>query len=182
MKKYLIEDKKAKTKSFFFKKEGQVFNKKYLNFLEKYYKKEKKDIRLCLHTSVKSKHHDMIILQQRVNFYAPHKHLKKGETYHIIKGGMVCVLFNKKGIIKKCCKLKKNDIFRTPTNVFHTMMPVSKFVIYHESKNGPFLRKNDSIFSNWSIKLTNSKRDVNKLKNKVLSYLPNEKIRILFKS
>ena len=34
MKKYLIEDKKAKTKSFFFKKEGQIFNKEYLNFLE----------------------------------------------------------------------------------------------------------------------------------------------------
>ena len=168
MKKYLIEDKKAKTKSFFFKKEGQVFNKKYLNFLEKYYKKEKKDIRLCLHPSTKSKHHDMIILQQRINFYAPHKHLKKGETYHIIKGEMVCVLFNEKGIIKKFCKLKKNDIFRTPTNVYHTMMPVSKFVIYHESKNGPFLKKNDSIFSNWSIRLTNSKRDIDILKNKVL--------------
>ena len=169
MKKYLIEDKKAKTKSFFFKKEGQVFNKKYLNFLEKYYKKEKKDIRLCLHTSVKSKHHDMIILQQRINFYAPHKHLKKGETYHIIKGGMVCVLFNEEGVVKKICKLKKNDVFRTPTNVFHTMMSVTKFVIYHESKNGPFLRRNDSIFSKWSKRLTNSKMDIKRLKSKILS-------------
>ena len=169
MKKYLIEDKKAKTKSFFFKNEGQIFKKKYINFLEKYYKKEKKDIRLCLHTSTKSKHHDMIILQQRKNFYAPHKHLKKGETYHIIKGGMMCVLFNEKGAVKKICELKKNDIFRTPINVFHTMMPVSKFVIYHECKNGPFLKKNDSIFSKWSKQLTNSKSDINRLKTKILS-------------
>jgi len=169
MKKNLIEDKKAKTKSFFFKNEGEVFNKKYLNFLEKYYQKEKKDIRLCLHTSTKSKHHDMIILQQRKNFYSPHKHLKKGETYHIIKGGMVCVLFNEKGVVKKICKLKKNDIFRTPTNVFHTMLPVSKFVIYHESKAGPFLKKNDSIFSKWSKQLTNNKSDINRLKKNILS-------------
>ena len=35
MKKNLIEDKKAKTKSFFFKNEGEVFKKKYLNFLKK---------------------------------------------------------------------------------------------------------------------------------------------------
>ena len=162
MKKNLIEDRKAKTKSFFFKKEGQVFNKSYLNFLEKFYKTEKKDIRLCLHTSTKSKHHDMIILQQRKNFYAPHKHLRKGETYHIIKGSMACVLFSEKGIVKLICKLKKNDIFRTPTNIFHTMLPISKFVIYHESKTGPFLKKNDSFFSN-------NQRDVNRLKKMVLS-------------
>ena len=169
MKKYLIEDKKAKTKSFFFKKEGQIFNKKYINFLEKYYKKEKKDIRICLHTNTQLKHHDMIILQQSKNFYTPHKHLLKSETYHIIKGTMVCVLFNEKGIIKKFCKLKKSDIFRTPKNVFHTIMPVSKFVIYHESKNGPFVSKTDSIYSKWSNKLTNSKRDIDRLKSKVLT-------------
>ena len=25
------------------------------------------------------------------------------------------------------------------------MIPITKFVIYHESKNGPFLKKNDSL-------------------------------------
>ena len=63
--KYLKEDKKAKSKSFFFTKESKVFNLKHVKFLEKYYYKEKKDIRICLHTSKKSKHHDMIILQQK---------------------------------------------------------------------------------------------------------------------
>ena len=105
--KYLKEDKKAKSKSFFFTKESKVFNLKHVKFLEKYYYKEKKDIRICLHTSKKSKHHDMIILQQKRNFYLPHKHLKKGETYHIIKGSMACILFKNNGEIKKICKLKK---------------------------------------------------------------------------
>ena len=106
----------------------------------------------------------MIILQQKKKFYSPHKHLKKGETYHIIKGSMACVLFNNNGSIKKICHLKKNDIFRTPINVFHTMLPSSKFVIYHESKTGAFYKKNDSVFSNWSKKLTNDKYQINKLK------------------
>ena len=35
MKKYLREDKKAKTRSFFFKTEATVFNKKFVTFLEK---------------------------------------------------------------------------------------------------------------------------------------------------
>ena len=50
IKQLLIEDKKAKSTSFFFRKEGEVFNYKHINFLESYYKKEKKDIRICLHT------------------------------------------------------------------------------------------------------------------------------------
>ena len=120
-----------------------------IKFLEKYYYKNKNDVRICLHTSQTSKHHDMIILQQKKNFYLPHKHLRKGETYHIIKGSMICVLFSNSGKVKKVCKLKKNDIFRTPINIFHTMSPISNYVIYHESKTGPFLKKKDSIFPYW---------------------------------
>ena len=91
MKKYLKEDKKAKTQSFFFKTETTVFNRKFITFLKNCYKSNKKDVRICLHKNPHSKHHDMIILQQNKNFYLPHKHLRKGETYHIIKGKMACV-------------------------------------------------------------------------------------------
>ena len=165
--KNLKEDKKAKSKSFFLNSEKEFFNLKHINFLENFFKKNQIDVRICLHKSRKDKHHDMIILQQKKNFYPPHKHLKKGETYHIIKGSMACVLFSDKGKIKKICKIKKNNIFRTPVNVFHTMLPISKYVIYHESKSGPFLKKNDSIFSKWSLNLTNNKSDINILKSKI---------------
>ena len=169
MLKNLIQDKKAKTPSFFFKKEAIKFDLKYVKFLESYYRKNSKDVRICLHTKKNAKHHDMIILQQKLKFYTPHKHLRKGETYHIIKGSMACVLFNNKGSIKKICHLKRNDIFRTPINIFHTMLPVSKFVIYHESKTGPFLKKNDSILYEWCKKLTNNKSKINNIKKRVFS-------------
>ena len=39
MKHILREDKKAKTKAFFFKSETPVFNKKFIGFLEKHYSK-----------------------------------------------------------------------------------------------------------------------------------------------
>ena len=167
MKKFLKQDHKAKTTSYFLLKEGEVVNQKYVNFLEKKYFKNKEDVRLCLHTNTKAKHHDMIILQQKKKFYTPHKHLKKGETYHIIKGSMACVLLSDNGKITKVCKLKKNDIFRTPLNVFHTMLPISNYVIYHESKTGPFLKKNDSIFPKWSKKLVNDKRLIEKFKKTI---------------
>ena len=168
MKKYLNEDKKAKSQSFFLKTETTVLNKKFINFLEKKYKFYKKDIRICLHKNPKSNHHDMVILQQNKNFYLPHKHLIKGETYHVIKGKMVCVLFNNLGKVKLVCALNKNDIFRTPINTFHTMLPISKYVIYHESKVGPFLKKNDSIFPKWTKKFINNKSEIYKFKKKII--------------
>jgi cupin fold WbuC family metalloprotein len=147
--KYLKEDKKAKSKSFFFTKESEIFTKNHLKFLTNYFYKKKKDVRICLHLSKKSNHHDMVILQIKNNFYLPHKHLRKGETYHIIRGSMICILFDKNGRITKSCKLKTNDIYRTPINTYHTMAPLSKYVIYHESKTGPFLKKGDSVFPAW---------------------------------
>jgi len=164
MKNYLIEDKKAKNKSFFFKKENFIFNNKFLNFLEKNYFKYKKDIRICMHKNSAAKHHDMILLQQKKNFYLPHKHLRKGETYHILKGKMACVIFYDNGKIKSKDIISKNNIFRTPINVYHTMLPLTKYVIYHESKVGPFLKKNDSVFPSWSKKFKKDKKEIVKFK------------------
>ena len=55
--------------------------------------------------------------------------------------------------LKKLVNCIKGEIYRTPINVYHTMFPISKFVIYHESKIGPFLKKNDSIFPEWIKKI-----------------------------
>ena len=49
------------------------------------------------------------------------------------------------------------------------MLPLTTFVIYHESKTGPFLKKNDSIFSKWSKELTSQKRYIYAIKNKVFN-------------
>ena len=170
--KHLKEDKKAKTKSFFLDTKKNYFNKNHVNFLKNFYKKFKKDVRICLHKNSKSRHHDMVILQQQKNFYKPHKHKKKGETYHIIEGSMICIIFSDSGKIQKSNIIKKNDIFRTPLNKFHTMMPLSKFVIYHENKPGPFLKKGDSIFPKWNKKFE-KKKEIYILKEKSLKVAKN---------
>ena len=62
------------------------------------------------------------------------------------------------------------------------MLPVSKFVIYHESKTGPFLKKNDSILYEWCKKLTNNKSKINNIKKEFSALLKNyEKFRVIFK-
>ena len=175
--KILKEDKKAKTKAFFFKKESTVFNKKLLDFLKKYYKKNKKDIRVCMHRDPSDKHHDMVLLQKRKDFYKPwfenrkmgtfpHKHLKKGETYHLIKGKIACVIFNNNGKIRSVFKLNPNDIFRTPINVYHTQVPLTEYVIYHEAALGPF-KKGNSVFPKWAIKFKNNKKEILKFQKEI---------------
>ena len=49
------------------------------------------------------------------------------------------------------------------------MLPITKYVIYHESKTGPFLKKNDSVFDLWCNKLTNDKSQINRIKLKVFN-------------
>ena len=66
---------------------------------------------------------------------------------------MASILFKDNGKIKKIYKLVKHDIFRTPLNTYHTMIPLTKFVIYHESKIGPFLKKMIVFFLNGIINL-----------------------------
>ncbi len=155
MKKFLREDKKAKSRSFFLKRDTELFDNNLLKFMIKDFKTNKKDLRICLHKDIKAKHHDMIILQQKKNYYKPHKHLFKGETYHMIVGSMKCILFNNYGKIKKIVTIKKNEIFRVPKNTFHTMLSLSNFTIYHENKPGPFIKKGDSIFPKWIGKYKN---------------------------
>jgi len=67
MKNILIEDKRAKSKSFFLKKSHNLFDNKLLGFIKKNFRKFKKDLRICMHDSPDANHHDMIILQQRSN-------------------------------------------------------------------------------------------------------------------
>lgn len=157
MKKYLVEDIKAKSQSFFLKKTFYAARNGFSKFLIAQSKKTKKDVRICMHSKKQDKHHDMIILLQKKNFYYPHKHLKKTETYHVIKGKMACILFKKNGTKDKVCLLKKNDVIRMPFNTFHATVPLSQKVIFHESKNGPFLKKNDSIFPKWAKKFKSKK-------------------------
>ena len=47
------------------------------------------------------------------------------------------------------------------------MVPLTKYVIYHESKIGPFLKKRDSIFPAWAHKFMESKKEILKFKKRL---------------
>ncbi len=164
-----VEDKKGRTKSFYLKKKNSNINLKLIiDFLNYFSKKFNQDTRVCFHKNYKDKLQDMILIQHYMNFYKPHKHLNGYDTYNVIDGKLGVVTFNDYGKIKNSLLLKKNNVYKTPTNMFHVTIPISKKVIYHEYKSGKFNRKTNCIFPQWCPRnLDQIKEFKKKLKKKI---------------
>lgn len=143
-KKYKI-DKSGKTLAIFLKDQFSIIDEKIINHLIIFSKKNNyQDIRICMHSNRKSKIHNMINLinKKKKNIY--HKHIRKDEIYHIIKGEMK-IEYLKKGKKRKITLNKKKNIFRMRKNTFHQIVPLTKYVVFHEIRQGPFF-KTDSVF------------------------------------
>ena len=82
----------------------------------------------------------------------------------MISGKMIVIIFKNDGKILNSKIIGGKDVFRVPSNTFHTMIPLTKYVIYHENKNGPFIRKGDSIYPNWLNKFPDQSSLLKKLK------------------
>ncbi len=145
-KKLFYIDKSGKSPALYLKKEMEVLDKKLINQLKIFSKKNHfKDSRICMHSSKSAKIQNMInIIYKKKNKNIFHKHLFKDEVYQIIKGQMK-IIFVKRNKKKSVILGKDNLIFRIKKNTFHQILPLSKFVIFHEIREGPFF-KNDSIF------------------------------------
>ena len=149
----IVEDKLAKTISFFCTKRPVLVNPTIIEELKIISKLNGgRNVRVCLHDNPKSLHHDMIILEHRGKYYRPHKHERKGEAFHIIEGNLAIFAFSDDGIVIDAVKLNPSDIYRIEIGMYHSIQPITETVIYHENKPGPFEGNSDSIFADWSPK------------------------------
>jgi glucose-6-phosphate isomerase len=111
-----------------------------------------KNVRLCLHAEPEASFHSMIVLEHPGRYYRPHKHLDKGESFHVLDGLLGVLAFSEDGSIVDACRLDRRDtpIYRVQVGQYHAVMPLTDPVIYHESKPGPFLGDRDSLFPDWA--------------------------------
>ncbi len=156
---FIEEDKNAKSLSFFFKNELAYINNNILEELKSIVLKENKNVRISLHTSSQNTMHNMIISQGDYTYNRPHKHINKAETYHILYGEQIVIIFDNNGnVIDKVCMSKdENMIYRFEKDTYHMTIPITKCCVFHESKIGPFVRKRDSILASWSPSDNNPK-------------------------
>ena len=59
-------------------------------------------------------------------------------------------VFDYNGNIIDSALLLPGDIYRIEAEQYHSIMPVTDVVIYHENKPGPFLGDDDSIVPEWA--------------------------------
>jgi len=114
-----------------------------------------KRVRLCLHKDIQEPLHEMIIVICKNVYIRPHKHIRKAESFHIIEGSFFLIIFDDNGgIIERILmgedKKRKKFLCRLEKNLWHMLIPTSEFVVFHETTNGPYIGKDDSIFAPWA--------------------------------
>lgn len=146
-------DEKAKSLSFYCKKSPVRIDWKFIEELKATSAKHGNvNVRLCLHSDPDAVFHQMVILERKGKYYRPHKHKLKGEAFHIIEGRMAVFVFDEQGRVTDTCVLdaKESFIYRVDTGIYHSVLPITDMVIYHESKPGPFLGDQDSVYPTWA--------------------------------
>lgn len=114
----------------------------------------RKRARLCTHSAVDKKIHEMLIVHEKGIYVRPHKHLNKSESFHIIGGEVDIILFDEDGAITRVMPMGAYEsglgfYYRLSEPVYHTLLIRSDVVVFHEATGGPFNRE-ETVFPPWA--------------------------------
>jgi cupin fold WbuC family metalloprotein len=117
-------------------------------------KNERKRVRLCAHLSTEDILQNMLIVLAKGCDIIPHKHIKKAETFHIIEGELQVLIFDDYGTIQRSIDLGeyssgKSFFYRLSEDAYHTVVPITNTVVFHESTSGPF-DPSDTLYPTWA--------------------------------
>ncbi len=113
----------------------------------------RKTMRICLHPDTDDLLHQMVIVHSQGNYVRPHRHPLKTESFHIIEGSLMLCIFSESGLVTEQILLGESNgilVARIAKNIYHTVVPVSDLVVFHEITNGPFSGAGDSEFPVWA--------------------------------
>jgi len=114
----------------------------------------RKRVRLCAHPNPDDLLHEMIIVLYDASYVPPHKELTKSESFHMVEGVMEVLIYNDDGSLREVVPLAapgsdRPFYYRLSDSLFHTVLPVSDVVVYHEITNGPF-HPGGAQFADWA--------------------------------
>jgi cupin fold WbuC family metalloprotein len=118
-------------------------------------KNQRKTVRLCAHRSVDDPVHEMLIVHSKGARVRPHKHPNKSESFHIIEGKLDIVVFDDSGGVVDVINMGdypsgERFFWRLSESYYHTVIPRSDVVVFHETTNGPFERSTSNVGAPWS--------------------------------
>jgi cupin fold WbuC family metalloprotein len=114
----------------------------------------KRRARFCAHASADAEQHDMLIVSHRDTYVAPHRHLNKSESFVIIEGSAVILLFDENGTLESTVSMGdpwsgKPFFYRMPPRQYHSLSIDSELLVFIESTKGPF-RLGESENAAWA--------------------------------
>jgi cupin fold WbuC family metalloprotein len=118
--------------------------------------------RLCLHRSDGDKLHEMVIALARDCLFQPHRHAAKSESFHMIDGRLVIIIFKDDGTPMRSLLMTPIGqggtlCYRMCVPRFHAILPLDEVVVFHEVTNGPFV-KNNAVLADWAPNALNELR------------------------
>jgi len=133
-------DQSGISDAIFFRQKTNIFDKRIITHLKNHYKKNKTELRYCLHKDKSNNMQVMINLIIRKKKYQIHFHNYSDEYYFPIVGSLKILTFCKQGTFVSSNEIdKKNNflgkVFKKQT---HIAIPVKKFCIYLEFRSGNF--------------------------------------------
>jgi len=143
-------DRSGESPAYFSKKKNIKISKKDIQKLIKLSLKEKTDLRICMHKNINENLQTMIniLLKRREYFYSAH--INTDEVYHVVKGKLLIIYFeNKKK--KKTLLNSNNKLFIMKKKTVHATIPISKYCVIHETRIGPFDKKDNILINKVSL-------------------------------
>lgn len=112
-------------------------------------------VRLCLHRSTGDAVQEMIIVHRKGAYVRPHKHEGETESFHIIDGAMLVVLFDDDGNEIDRFEMGERPaggcfVCRLEKGRWHTMIPLTDTVVFLETTAGPFRGAEHNTFADWA--------------------------------
>ena len=110
--------------------------------------------RLNMHRSSEDPVQEMLIVFCRDSVLPPHKNANKSESFHVVEGNLDVVIFDDNGKVIRKINMGplgsgRTFIYRLTTDPWHTVVPLSEFVVIHEITRGPF-KPTDTLFPSWA--------------------------------
>lgn len=115
-----------------------------------------KRARLCLHKDEFDSLQEMVIVLCKDSYIKPHRHKGKDELIHVMEGSFYLFTFDGRGRVIERVLLKQSGsrsylLCRVRENMWHTIMPLSRFVVFHEVIRGPFRGAKAKEFAPWAV-------------------------------
>ncbi len=110
--------------------------------------------RLCLHRSDSDDVQEMVIAAHKSCLFRPHRHPEKTESFQIIEGRQIVLLFQPDGTPMQSIFLGPlpsggQIAYRLCVPFFHTVLPIDEVVVYMETASGPFI-SDDAELAPWA--------------------------------